>query len=97
MALFYESDSDVFLSDFAEDVVYAIPPAQGTTIKGIFSNGFREVNGVESFGPQVEVKSSDVVNVIHNNTITREGTTYKITGIQPDETGLFTILILSKD
>jgi hypothetical protein len=67
-----------------------------TAITGIFDNAFRLVNGVESYGPQILCASTDVSTAVQGSTVEIGGTTYFVSGIQPDGTGM-TLLILSKE
>lgn len=100
MALFFDSDTDAFFPDFAEDVVYAVPPAQGVTIKGIFDNKGQNVTvfeeEIQASGPQVTVKSSDVAGVKNGNTTTIRGKTWYIRDVEDDGTGI-TVLTLSEN
>ena len=93
---------DVFLAtdEFADAVTYRNQYSEEETINGIFDEPHEEVNPVtgmvETTAPQIEVKSSDVVDAVQRETITRDGTTWYIIGIHPDGAGM-TILILSQD
>jgi hypothetical protein len=46
---------------------------------------------VESTGPQCRAKSVDVSAVVQGSTIVINATTYTITGVQPDGTGITTL------
>lgn len=86
--------SDVFFNsdEFADDgVLNSI-----TAIKVIFDDGFVAAQGRESSSPTALCISTDVADVVHGNTLEINGTTYFVTGIQPDGTGT-TLLILSKE
>ncbi len=88
---------DVFLDneEFAVDVLY-----NAATFQGIFDDGFIDSAddgiAVESTAPQVQVKTSDVVGALHDETMTINSIDYKIIGIQPDGTGM-TLILLSLD
>ena len=88
---------DTFLDsdEFAVDVTY-----KAATIQGIFDDGFIDSAdddiAVESTAPQVQVNSTDVVGALHGETMTINSVVYKITGIQPDGTGM-TLIMLSID
>lgn len=91
------NDLDVFLNsdEFAVDVTY-----NAATIQGIFDAEFSSAVegevGIESTVPQVLVKTSDVPNVAHNETMTINSVVYSVIGIQPDGTGV-TLILLSED
>ena len=97
----FDSDLDIFLSDFAVDATYT--PAGGTakTIKSIFDSEYITMSpagdiGVESVSPAAYCKTSALTGAKHGDTLVISGTTYYIVGIHPDGTGI-TILILSRD
>ncbi len=91
------NDLDIFLNsdEFAVDVTY-----NSATIQGIFDDEFTSAvegeMGIESSVPQVLVKTSDVPNVAHNETMTINSVVYNVIGIQPDGTGM-TLILLSQD
>lgn len=88
------TDLTTFLNsdEFAIDIIY-----NSTTIQGIFDNAFVEDQqndiSVETLQPQVIVKTSDVSGVSHGQSMTINGVTYYVIGIQSDGTGLTTILL----
>ena len=92
---FLTDDLAVFFADFAVDAVY-----KGVGIKVIFDNPYfeRTVFGgaVESSQPKAWVKDSDITGAAHGDTITINSAAYTIIEIQPDGTGI-TTLILSED
>jgi hypothetical protein len=65
----------------------------GGTVPVIFDNGYANTLGglVESTGPQCHAKTADVSTIIQGNTLVIGGTTYTITGVQPDGTGITTL------
>ncbi len=91
------SDLTTFIStdEFAVSITY-----NSTTIQGIFDDAYEGINAatgeIESTDPQVIVKASDVSGLGHGDTMIISGTTYYVTGIHTDGTGLKTI-ILSRD
>lgn len=74
--------------------------AVSKTVNVIFDNSIQVVNpvtaGVELTAPQAMVQAADVPNVQRGDTLTINAVVYQIIGIQPDGTGLLT-LILSED
>ena len=92
---------DIFLTDFAVDATYTPSGGVVKTIKVVFDSEYLSVQvvgdvGVESETPTAHCKTSDLTGVKHNDTLVIEGTTYYVTEIHPDGTGM-TLLILSKD
>lgn len=91
---------DILFTDFALDAAFSHAGGQASTIKVIFDNDFKAVNidtgMVESAGPMATCKTSDVLTAAHGDTLTINSVVYKIIGIEPDGTGM-TTLILSKD
>ncbi len=91
------NDLDIFLNsdEFGVDVTY-----NTVTIQGIFDDEFSSAvqgeMGIESTVPQVLLKTADVPNVAHNETMTINSIVYKVIGIQPDGTGM-TLILLSED
>ena len=92
-------DLDIFFNA-DEFAVEAFLNGAATPIKVIFDNEYREIvlssGSVEGRVPQCLAKSSDVEAAAHGNTLKVGATTYKIIGVQPDGTGI-TTLMLSKD
>ncbi|MCF6147274.1 MAG: hypothetical protein E3K37_01300 [Candidatus Kuenenia sp.] len=86
-------DLDTFLDtdDFGTAITYG-----GNTIYGIFDSAYESADGVESSGPQVVVKSSDVPVIAHGAAMVIAGTTYYVINAQPDGTGI-SVILLSKD
>jgi len=86
--------------EFADEVTYTNRYGYAKAVNGIYDAAFEALNpatgSVEATAPQIQVKSADVAGVRKNETILREGTTWYITGIHPDGTGV-TILVLSED
>lgn len=83
------------------DATYTPSGGVVKTIKVVFDSEYLSVQvvgdvGVESASPAAHCKTSDLTGVKHNDTLVIEGTTYYVTEIHPDGTGM-TLLILSKD
>lgn len=95
MADFWIDDLDTFFEEFGKTATVG-----GVDITVIFDAAFA---GVEAFGVTVETdsplmvaKSTDVASVARGASVVIESVTYKVTGIQPDGTGI-TAVILSRD
>lgn len=74
--------------------------AQSATVSGqsvpvIFDDGYQAALGglVESTGPQCLARTSDVTDVVQGSAITIDGTGYTVRGVQPDGTGVTTLLL----
>ncbi len=97
-----ETDFDALINtgDFAQSVVYTPSGGPAKPIDAIFDDEFSGLNTqtgqMETSKPQVMVRDSDVAGVTKKATVTVGVIVYKVIGINPDGTGL-TTLILSKD
>ena len=90
--IFTETMMDILNDeDLGVDAIY-----KGETIRALFQNGFVVINGVETTAPMAECLDTDVTGVSHDDTITVNGVTYTVIGIQPTGSGT-TKLILSED
>lgn len=74
--------------------------AQSATVDGdtfpvIFDNGYQSALGglVESTGPICQAKTADVSTVVQGATITIASTDYRVRGVQPDGTGITTLVL----
>lgn len=65
------------------------------SIRGFFRRKYVSAldHSVETTGPSCEIEDAYVVGLVHNMTITVNGSPYKIAGIEPGDDG-FTILRL---
>jgi len=93
----FNADKAVFLSDFAETVVYTPFGGQAANLPTIFDNANQDIRfdmGVlGSGGPRVIVSDSDVPNLSKKDTFTVRSVVYKVADIQPDGTGFTTVLL----
>lgn len=91
--MFYEQDLDEFFTDFGETAILA----DGTEITVIFDAGFKEALpmdiSIESTKPTATVKTDDIEGMVHGNTMEIRGTIYMVVGIQPDGTGITTVIL----
>jgi hypothetical protein len=81
------------LNDFGVNVT-----VNGSTIKGIFDSPYGpvEVGGEVAFSIQessVLVRTSDIPTVVQGTTMVVDGRSYVITDIQPDGTGMTTLML----
>lgn len=63
------------------------------TVAGIFDNQFVEVLGVEGLRPIFTCAASDVPSIGHGDNVTINSTLYKVVGVQPDGTGLTSLIL----
>lgn len=83
-------NSAAFFSDFAIDLT-----VNGVAARGIFDDAYGSAFGgfVDGSGPMVRLPSS--VSSMRGNPVVVSGTTYTITSVEPDGTGI-TLLRLDK-
>ena len=100
--MFYDSDIDIFFSDFAVDAILKPQIEPERTIKVIFVlkeqalEIFDNNIGIETTNPVALCKSSDVETIAHNDILEINGKEYYVTSIVSDGTGT-TTLGLSED
>jgi len=84
------------LSEFLDSTEMADNATIGAaTVAGIFDNQFVEVHGIEGVRPVFVCNEADVPSIAHGDALTIKTVSYKVAGVQPDGTGL-TSLILEK-
>jgi len=89
-----ESDADrlALLSDFGQAVTI-----NGTSVTAIFDDKFLMIDemtmNIESSEPQIECRTSDVSGFSNGAMVVIGTTTYYITTLEPDGTGLTTITL----
>ena len=86
---FLNDDLDSFFGDF--NITATV---NGVDIEGIFDSDYASVNyasGVESYAPQFECKTSDIVDIALSDTLTINGVAYTAVEIKSDGTGLSVI------
>jgi len=83
-------DLDVFLNtdEFADEATIG-----GETVNGIFDNEHTEVLDVSGTHPAFTCKTSDVSGVSQGDTVTINGTGYRVVSIKPDGTGMTTLVL----
>lgn len=78
------------VSEFATTVTL-----DGASVDGIFDNGYIDVLGLASRAPMFTLQSVDAAAVSTASTLVVNGTTYRVTSVQPDGTGV-TVLTLER-
>ena len=85
-------------ADFLDTDDFAVTAAYNTstTVTGIFSNSYVLIEGMESRRPTFLCEAADVPSAAHGDSLNVNSTAYSVVGVQPDETGFMTLLVLSK-
>lgn len=103
MAFDFASDLDAIFDtdEYAQTVTYIRQGYASAQIPVIFDNEYSVTLGVGEPGmgvpsPQALCKTADVANASRGDTFVVGGTTYYVQEVQPDGTGI-TTLILSRD
>lgn len=100
--MFYDTDIDLFFTDFAVDALYVPDLGTASTIKVIFDNNHAVIEllgegaGVESTAPVAVCKTADTPDIKRNEILEIDETTYYVKTVEEDGTGM-TKLILSED
>lgn len=93
MAVETAEDREAMLADFG--IVVTLPSA--TTITGILDSGYLAVDvedtEVESSEQVLTCRTTDVSALTHGSQLTISGATYYVRGIQPDGTGITTLIL----
>jgi hypothetical protein len=99
MAVESAADRAIFLSanDFGQSATFTHSTTT-TTIYGIFDNEYVEVDlggqvNFASVQPKFLVRTADVSTAVEDDTIVTGGVTYKIKVVQPDGTGMTTLIL----
>ena len=100
-----ESDSDrlTLLADFGQTAKFSpgvtFPDRNGSTadITAIFDNNFLEVRGIDSAvassQPTILTRTIDLADVVRNSMIELAADMSKVVGIEPDGSGMTTLLL----
>ena len=94
--------ADLFDGTFDEEGIFSPSGGSPRPIRVIFDNEYQAAQFAqadaefESSGPRATCRESEVAEVAHGDTLTLRGTTYTVTEVHPDGTGLM-VLILSRD
>lgn len=103
MAVESASDRLIFFNtnDFATSATYTVQGGSAATIKGIYDNGFSEVDlggtvAVSSTDPQFTCRTDDVSSASEGDAIVINSTNYTVRRVEDDGTGV-TVLFLETD
>lgn len=88
-------DMTVFFNtaDFAVAALYN----HSSLVKGILNNTYITVNNVESTAPAFTCAHADMPQVKHHDRLIIENSSYNVVGVQPDGTGLVTLILEVQD
>lgn len=93
----FEEDLSLFLSADEFGVVAAATTRFGEVVQFqvIFDNGYGGALGdrLESAQPQAVARSTDVADLTHGSACSINGTDYVVAGLQPDGTGMTTLIL----
>ena len=89
----FSEDLDPLFADFGVDIRITPKVGMRYTLTGIFDIAHYEYDDVSGVGlegrqPRLVCRSSDLHDPQHGDQVEVEGTTYRITNIQPDGTGV---------
>ena len=90
----FVEDMSVFLDTTSGFAQYATL-AGGAQVPVIFDNGYAQglAGMVETSSPSCQASTVDVAAVVQGNTMTIAATSYRVTEVHPDGTGLTTLLL----
>ena len=87
--MFKEDLTEFFDGDeLAEDATIGLK-----TVSGVMESQFIEALGIEGVRPVFTCAEVDVVGLNFKQTIKVKGITYKVAGVQPDGTGLTSLVL----
>ena len=70
-----------------------------STVNGIFGNVYFDIpageTGIEGKQSSFMCRSSDITDAAHGDSLVVSGTTYTVRGVQPDGTGVTTLILES--
>tara|TARA_R100000541_G_scaffold15749_3_gene25167 strand:- start:932 stop:1204 length:273 start_codon:yes stop_codon:yes gene_type:complete len=75
-------------NEMADDAIVGLK-----TVSGIMESQFIEALGIEGVRPVFTCAEVDVVGLTFKQTIKVKGITYKVAGVQPDGTGLTSLVL----
>lgn len=71
----------------------AVTLPSSAVIRGIFDAAYADPLGMAGNTPQLRVSTSDVSSVATGQVLTVEATSYTVVGIEPDGTGISTLIL----
>ena len=93
----FHEDLDLFFTDFAQTVTIDLGGGQSRNIQAIFDNAFFNPQAgemeMDTTLPRFLCKYSDVEDVLRESLVTIASLQYSIIEIQPDGTGIATVIL----
>ena len=86
----FTEDFDAFL-DEDEHATAAVFSRTGSTVNVIFDAAYKDPLGIESAGIMATGKVSDFTGIVPGDTLTINSVAYRISGSEPDGTGMISI------
>lgn len=65
----------------------------GAAVTGIFDNAYTEVFGMASRDPMFTLPSASAASATQSSVLVLGGVSYRVTSVQPDGTGVTTLLL----
>lgn len=62
-------------------------------VNGILGKAYVAINDVESAAPSFTCSAADVPQAVHGDSLVVNSITYKVVGVQPDGTGIVTLIL----
>lgn len=91
---------DTMLERLGEEAVYTPESGTPVTVRGIFDNAYVAIEGdsvqVAGTAPRFTCKSSDIPDIQTDDSISIYGKDYTVVEIQPDGTGVTSLLLEEK-
>ena len=84
----FKEDFNPFFEDFGVNAYI-----EGRQIKGIFENRYIDDLNIAGVAPVMDCESKHVETVKTRDVAVIDGTTYRVVGIQPDGTGITTLIL----
>jgi hypothetical protein len=65
----------------------------GVPVTGIFDNAYTEAFGMASRAPMFTLPTASAASATQTSVLVVDGTTYRVTSVQPDGTGVTTLML----
>lgn len=85
----FVEDLSVYFTDFG-----VAATLDGQAVRGVFDNGYMQaLGGMASAEPSFMLRSADASTATQASLLVVAGTTYRVRSLQPDGTGVTTLLL----
>jgi hypothetical protein len=92
---FKDSLEDDYNEFFNTDEMAVSALIDGLPVDGIFDRPYIDTQEVSGYQPSLTCRSTDIDNVLEDDPVMIDGVSYRVSGVEPDGTGI-TKLILEK-